>query len=147
MPNRDFRDFVRENMLFWACTVNKPEGYRTSQALRENTYPFMALIVLKNNKMTIVKRVEGDMEPISVLAKMHQGVADNEAFLVAARQDRYERNVTQTLRQQQDEAYLASLKADQEKEKRKQEEFKKQQEAELENQRKINEEIERIDVN
>jgi FAS-associated factor 2 len=56
MPNQDFQDFVRENMLFWSCSVSKPEGYRTSQALRENTYPFLALIVLKNNRMTIVKR-------------------------------------------------------------------------------------------
>jgi len=56
MPNKDFRDFARENMLFWSCSVAKPEGFRTSQALRENTYPFLALIVLKNNRMTIVKR-------------------------------------------------------------------------------------------
>ncbi|XP_035716432.1 FAS-associated factor 2-like, partial [Folsomia candida] len=52
---------------------------------------------------------------------LHQGVADNEDFLVAARQDRYERDMTQHLRQQQDEAYLQSFKADQEKEKRKKE--------------------------
>ena len=56
MSNEGFQDLVRENMLFWGCSVNKPEGYRTSQALRENTYPFLALIVLKNNKMTIVSR-------------------------------------------------------------------------------------------
>lgn len=51
-----FRDIIRENMLFWACSVSLPEGYRASQALRENTYPFLALIVLKNNRMTIVAR-------------------------------------------------------------------------------------------
>ncbi|OXA42616.1 FAS-associated factor 2 [Folsomia candida] len=145
MPNRDFNDFVRENMLFWACSVSKPEGYRTSQALRENTYPFLALIVLKNNRMTIVKRIEGETDPSVVLPRLHQGVADNEAFLVAARQDRYERNMTQHLRQQQDEAYLQSLKADQEKEKRKQEELKKLQEEEMEKQRKIDEEIQHIE--
>jgi FAS-associated factor 2 len=30
-----------------------------SQALRENTYPFLALIVLRQNKMTVVARIEG----------------------------------------------------------------------------------------
>ena len=32
-----------------------------SQALRENTYPFLAVIVLKDNKMTVVARIEGLM--------------------------------------------------------------------------------------
>ena len=30
-----------------------------SQALRENTYPFLALVVLRDNKMTVVARIEG----------------------------------------------------------------------------------------
>ena len=30
-----------------------------SQALRENTYPFLALIVLRDNRMTVVARIEG----------------------------------------------------------------------------------------
>ena len=30
-----------------------------SQALRENTYPFLALIVLRQNRMTVVARIEG----------------------------------------------------------------------------------------
>ena len=93
-----------------------------------------------------VFRIEGETDPSVVLPWLHQGVADNEDFLVAARQDRYERNMTQHLRQQQDEAYLQSLKADQEKEKRKQEELKKLQEEEMEKQRKIDEEIQHIEV-
>lgn len=30
-----------------------------SQALRENTYPFLAFILLKENRMTVVGRIEG----------------------------------------------------------------------------------------
>ncbi len=33
--------------------------FLVSQALRENTYPFLALIVLRDNKMTVVARIEG----------------------------------------------------------------------------------------
>jgi len=145
MTNQDIRDFVDENMLFWACSVKRPEGYRTSQALRENTYPFLALIVLKNNRMTIVARIEGVVDPTVVLTRLHQGVADNEAFLVAAMTDRHERNMAQSLRQQQDEAYLLSLKADQEKEKKKQEEQRKLREEEKERTRKIDDEMKRIE--
>ena len=42
-------------------------------------------------------------------------VEDNEIGLVAARSEREERSFNQTLRDQQDEAYRESLKADQEK--------------------------------
>ncbi len=30
-----------------------------SQALRENTYPFLALVVLRETRMTVVAKVEG----------------------------------------------------------------------------------------
>lgn len=33
------------------CTV--------SQALKENTYPFLAVIVLRENRMTVVAKIEG----------------------------------------------------------------------------------------
>lgn len=39
-----------------------------SQALRENTYPFLALVVLRDNKMTVVARIEG---PIGKLWSLH----------------------------------------------------------------------------
>ncbi len=38
--------------------------FAVSQALRENTYPFLALVVLRDNKMTVVARIEG---PIGTL--------------------------------------------------------------------------------
>lgn len=98
------------------------------------------------NKSIISNRIEGETDPQAVLSSLHQGVADNEAFLVAARQDRLERSMTQTLRQQQDEAYLESLKADQEKEKRKEEEKEKQRQVEEDKQRQINENNQRIEV-
>lgn len=68
-------------------------------------------------------------------------MSDNEAFLVVARADRQERSFTQALRQEQDEAYLESLRLDQEKEEKKrrerlleeerQREEKEQKEAEI----------------
>lgn len=64
-------------------------------------------------------------------------IADNEAFLVAARADRQERSFTQALRQEQDQAYEESLRADREKEERRrreklleEERLKEQREAE-----------------
>ncbi|RWS24860.1 FAS-associated factor 2-like protein [Leptotrombidium deliense] len=132
----------RNNVLFWGCSVQLPEGYRVSQALRENTYPFLALIALKDNRMTVVKRFEGKTSVERLLSQMQQSIEDNEASLVAARLERQERSLNHIIRQQQDEAYLESLKADQEKERKKQEEQKKKDE-----EMKVQKEKERSEIN
>lgn len=122
LASADLINFVNTSMLFWACDTNSPEGYRVSQALRENTYPFLALIVLRQNRMTVVARIEGPIESGDLVQRLETIMSDNESSLVAARADREERSFNQSLRQQQDEAYLESLRQDQEKEKRKREE-------------------------
>ncbi|KAK8780723.1 hypothetical protein V5799_017934 [Amblyomma americanum] len=127
---RPLIDFINGNMLFWACSVNYYEGSRVSQALRENTYPFLAVIVLREHRMTVVGRLEGLMEPETVIVRLQQIMADNEAALITARMERDERSLTQSLRQQQDEAYQASLLADQEKERRRLEEVRRREEEE-----------------
>ncbi|XP_051945227.1 FAS-associated factor 2 isoform X2 [Xyrauchen texanus] len=114
--------FINTRMLFWACSTSKPEGYRVSQALRENTYPFLAMIMLKDRKMTVVGRLEGLIQPEDLINQLTFIVEANQTYLMSERLEREERNQTQVLRQQQDEAYLASLLADQEKDRKKKEE-------------------------
>lgn len=121
LGNADVINFIDTSMLFWACSVKYPEGYRVSQTLRENTYPFLAVIVLRDNKMTAVARLEGPTEPDVLIRRLQLIMNDNEASLIAARLERQERSLNQTLRQQQDEAYEESLRADQEKERRRRE--------------------------
>uniref|UniRef100_A0A8D2B3Z0 FAS-associated factor 2 n=1 Tax=Sciurus vulgaris TaxID=55149 RepID=A0A8D2B3Z0_SCIVU len=111
---------INTRMLFWACSTNKPEGYRVSQALRENTYPFLAMIMLKDRRMTVVGRLEGLIQPDDLINQLTFIMDANQTYLVSERLERKEPD--QVLRQQQDEAYLASLRADQEKERKKREE-------------------------
>ncbi|XP_052249587.1 FAS-associated factor 2-like [Dreissena polymorpha] len=139
LGNEDLIRFVDTSMLFWACDTNSPEGYRVSQALRENRYPFLALIVLRQSRMTVVARIEGLIEPGYLINRLEVLMSDNESSLVAARADREERNFNQSLRQQQDEAYQESLRVDQEKERKKREE-KEQELRELEKQRRMKKE-------
>nr|CAG4636413.1 EOG090X0B12 [Eubosmina coregoni] len=133
--------FVNNNMLMWACSVDTLEGYRVSQSLRENTYPFIAVIVQRDFRMTVVGRIEGFVSAETFVQRVGSIVSDNEAFLIVARADREERSFTQALRQEQDEAYLESLRQDQEKEEKKRRErlleeerlreIKEQEEAEI----------------
>ncbi|GFT68579.1 FAS-associated factor 2 [Nephila pilipes] len=143
LRNSEVVNFINASFLFWACSVNSPEGYRVSQALRENTYPFLAVIVLRDNQMTVVARLEGPTDPDVLIRRLRLIMNDNEASLIAARLERHERSMTQTIRQQQDEAYKESLKADQEKERRRREEQEVKAQQEQEERNKLLEEQKR----
>lgn len=114
--------FLNTRMLFWACSTSKPEGYRASQALRENTYPFLAMIVLKDGKMTMVGRLEGLIQPEDLINQLTFIMEANQSYLMSERMEREQRNQTQEIRKRQDEEFEASLRADQEKERKKREE-------------------------
>ena len=89
----------------------------------------------------LVGRMEGVApNPIMIIERLNNIVRDNEAFIVAARADRAERHMTQTIRQEQDEALQDALRQDQEKERKKKElEDQKKKAEEEENARVIQE--------
>ncbi|XP_065940222.1 FAS-associated factor 2-like [Magallana gigas] len=109
----------------------------------KDTYPFLALIVLRQNRMIVVARIEGPIRPGELIEKLERILQDNEASLIAARAEREERDFTQTLRREQDAAYLESLKADQEKERKRREE---QDKIDQEKQRLVDEENKRKEM-
>jgi FAS-associated factor 2 len=48
--------YINSEMLFWACNTQSEEGNRVGQTLRASSFPFLALIVLREARMTIVGR-------------------------------------------------------------------------------------------
>ena len=142
-------DFLEgSNMLLWGCSVESGEGHRVSQAMREATYPFLAVIVLRQSRMMMVGRVEGGRwgaRPEQLVRRLEEIVRDNEAYVVAARMDREERVRTQSIRAEQDAAFQETLRQDQEKERRKREEEEAKRRQEEEEQRIVREEQERRD--
>lgn len=126
-------DFINSRMLFWACNVSSPEGYRVSRTVRVRKFPFLSLIVLReNNSMTAVARIEGCVDPPELMRRLRRAIEVNEHAVTSIRLDRERLNADKVLREEQDQAYYASLKADQEKERLKKEQ---QDKIELEEQR------------
>ncbi|CAG9812442.1 unnamed protein product [Phaedon cochleariae] len=121
LSNPDVVRYVNQNFLFWGCSINSKEGSRTLNAVKANHYPFLAVLVLKDNRMTIVGRLEGYSDPGLFVQRLSSVVNEYEINLVSARADRFEASINRSLRSQQDEAFLESLRADQEKERRKEE--------------------------
>ncbi|KAK6626449.1 hypothetical protein RUM44_008922 [Polyplax serrata] len=139
LTNSEVITYINQNLLFWACSIYTGEGYRVSQALRDNSHPFLAIIVYREGRMTVVARMEGAVDPVELLRRLRAVIKENEICLTAARAERMERSFNQTLRAQQDEAYQQSLLADQEKERLRLAERKKLEEMEK-MKRKIEEE-------
>jgi len=127
-----FVEYVSQNMLFWGCSVRRQEGHRVSQALRENAYPFLAVIVLRQNRMVVVARIEGNISAPALVERLMTTVTDYEAFIVAARAERDERNFNRNIRSEQDQAFLETLRQDQEREEKKknEEDVKKKEDEE-----------------
>lgn len=129
LSNPSVIEFINRNTLFWGCDISSPEGYRISQSINARSYPIMVLIALRTNRMVIMGRYEGDCTADELIRRLQAVINSNDIWLSQARADRMERNLTQTLRQQQDEAYRESLIADEEKERRRQMERQKEREA------------------
>ncbi|XP_043270583.1 FAS-associated factor 2 [Venturia canescens] len=130
LGNAEVSRYINTHTLFWACNVQSGEGYKVAEALKSGTYPFLAVIVLKDNRMTIVGRMEGTPSPSELITRLQTIIENNEISLIQTRQDRAERNATQSLRQQQDKAYEESLRADQEKDRKREEERRAREEQE-----------------
>jgi len=134
-----------QNILFWGCSVSSPEGYRVSQALRENSYPFLAMIVLRQNRMVVVGRREGMVQAEAMVQWMQDTVTDYEAFIVAARAEREERNLDREIRSEQEAAFAETLRRDQEREQRAREQEEVDRREEEERERLRREELDRKD--
>lgn len=89
---------------------------KASYVLRENTYPFLALIVLKQSRLVVCERIEGILSLSELTSRLRVAMTDNEGELVVERTERLRRQEDQQLRESQDEAFKESLAADREKE-------------------------------
>lgn len=121
-----FKDFIdNENLLFWSCCVNYPDGYRASQILRPNSYPHFSLYGIKQHRMVKLRVVEGPTKLIKLVKSIKSALDDNVYSFISARLEREERSMSTIIRAQQDAAFEESLKVDQEKERKRKEEADK----------------------
>jgi FAS-associated factor 2 len=121
LANSDVIQYLNNNFIVWACSKNLSEGRKVFNALKVKRCPFLGIIALRHSRMTLVSKIEGPISAAELMLQLASLVAECEPELVAARYDREQRSQTQMLRQQQDQAYEESLRADREKAKRKQE--------------------------
>ncbi|KAI8098458.1 uncharacterized protein BX664DRAFT_254298, partial [Halteromyces radiatus] len=117
-----------KDILVWGGNVGQVEGYQVSCTLQATTFPFMAVIALHSGsssstpKMSVVDRMEGPMPPATLIQRLEATIRRHGSILNRMKMERDQRDMERRLREEQDQAYLESLKADQEKERKAQEE-------------------------
>uniref|UniRef100_A0A1D1XIS9 UBX domain-containing protein 10 n=1 Tax=Anthurium amnicola TaxID=1678845 RepID=A0A1D1XIS9_9ARAE len=119
--------FLREkNILTWAGDVKDPEPSQASITLQATSYPFIAIIVAQiphgstgsGPKMVVVDRFEEFSSPEDIIARLTTSINRYGPDLQRIRNERAGHEAARQIRAQQDDAYLASLRADQEKERK-----------------------------
>nr|XP_022916877.1 FAS-associated factor 2 [Onthophagus taurus] len=137
--------YINTNFFFWGVGASSGEGYKVTQLYKPRNYPFLAVVVLKDSRMTIVSRMEGYCDPEVLMQRLMGVVTDYDINLRQARQDRMAQNLNRSIRQHQDEAFLESLRADQEKDRLREEQKRLIEEEEKLRQKQILEEQQRRD--
>lgn len=127
-------DFVNQNFLCWAGSVNTAEPYKASLILGASTYPFIAVLCNNNSVggMTICDRIEGLIQPEALMVRLTAVLEQYGGILLQARLDFEERDQSRRIREEQDDAYKQSLLEDEEKQRRLEEEERRKRE-EIEN--------------
>ncbi|KAK0404666.1 hypothetical protein QR680_017562 [Steinernema hermaphroditum] len=113
-PARTF--FRRNNLLMWGASVRTGEGYKVSMNLRNTTFPFIALIGMRDNRMAMLAKAEGDHDIESVLYPMQTAIDENIGHFNTLREARLQRDIDSRLRREQELEYERALAADRAKE-------------------------------
>ncbi|KAK3133645.1 hypothetical protein QOZ80_6AG0539220 [Eleusine coracana subsp. coracana] len=127
--------FLDANFVSWGAVCDRGEGPGMVASLQPGSFPFCAVVApVSDESIAVIQQVEGPVSPselVEILQRTieEQGAAfrssvpdEQEALAAALRSSRAaaeedeRRRSTQRLRQEQDAAYLESLRKDQEKE-------------------------------
>ncbi|KAG0225466.1 hypothetical protein BGW42_004272, partial [Actinomortierella wolfii] len=115
--------YLRANdILVWGGNVKESEGFQVATTLQAVRYPFIGVIALSQTsagssatKMVLIDRIEGPTTAEQIIQRLTNLQARHSAVLSRLRAERRERELARELRQQQDDAYQQSLRADREK--------------------------------
>lgn len=104
------------DFVAWGADVSSPDGARLARALRVGRRPVVAIMLTLDSRATLVGMADAQGGAQGLCAALVAAVEEYSAELVVARADAAEMQVSRRLREEQDDALAASLRADQERE-------------------------------
>ncbi|KAG0246155.1 hypothetical protein BGX31_004120 [Mortierella sp. GBA43] len=123
LADNELLSYLRNNnILVWGGDVKEAEGFQVATTLQTVRYPFIGVIALSQptagssaTKMVLIDRIEGPSTAEQIIQRLTQQTTRHSAVLDRLRAERRERELAREIRQQQDDAYEVSLRADREK--------------------------------
>lgn len=110
--------FINDNVLFWGESVASRNGAIASRSLHVYDYPFLGLVIFAENRSVLVDKHEGPMRADEILGWVSSKMEQFGSFMELERTAEVERVQSRIIRDEQDQAYEESVKADQEKQRR-----------------------------
>ena len=105
-------------VILWGVSVRSLEGKRVGRIMHENTYPFLALILSRNQQMEVVHRFEGYQGREMFVERLRVVLEQQENHLIVTRNEIETRVQNRLLRDEQDREYQDSMAADMERKRR-----------------------------
>lgn len=108
-----FIKFLKDNdILLWGASVKTQEGYKVAMALRENVFPYLGVIAMKEQKMVLVQRITGISDVSTIISYLEFGINRNKRFFEIARMEKIQREQEIQLRKDQEREYQRTLATD-----------------------------------
>jgi len=142
----DVATYMNENFVLWGQSINTLEGLKFFNRYSISTFPFMALICLINktpqftgvlqslgfnnhislrNGVNFLHHWQGEFDGVVLVDYLSSIIEQYDVVLEAIKRDKEDQIINRTLMQEQDRAYLDSIKADEEKKRKKKKKKKK----------------------
>uniref|UniRef100_A0A0N4ZKL0 UBX domain-containing protein n=1 Tax=Parastrongyloides trichosuri TaxID=131310 RepID=A0A0N4ZKL0_PARTI len=113
LTNEIFIKYLKDNnILLWGASVKTSEGYKVAMALRENVFPYLGVIAMKEQKMVLVQRITGVLDVSEVINFLEFGIERNKRFFEIAKMEKIQREREVQLRKDQEREYQRTLAAD-----------------------------------
>ncbi|KAE8124270.1 hypothetical protein FH972_019171 [Carpinus fangiana] len=111
--------FLDANFVCWGALASRGEGLQMAATFRPTSFPFCAVIApAPGDSIAVLQQMQGPISPAELVEILQRTVEEQGLAFGGARAKQEEKiKADRRLREEQDAAYLASLKIDKEKEK------------------------------
>lgn len=110
--------FLDANFVSWGALADRGEGLQMCGILRPASFPFCAVIAsASGDNIAVLQQIEGPVSPAELVEILQRTLEEQGVAFGSARvKEEEKRRADRRLREEQDAAYLAALKIDQERE-------------------------------
>lgn len=104
---------TNEHTITWAGSVWDPEAFGLATQLRASAFPFVALLVCQSNRsVQVALKIQGYVEENVLVERLQTTMHSFTSIIARQRQEAFQRQEGQRLREQQDREYREAQEAD-----------------------------------